>query len=806
VRIVITAEELRKTLTVKGVRNIRRGIETKDDAERGMYRPEVKIGLERARLLTESYKTTEGEPMIIRRAKALEHILQNMTIYIQDHECIVGNYAESPDDIFMPIDMTWRSFRRAVIEEDGQSLLNDEGKVELEELCKYWDGKSVRDIQVEAFAGCEQLEKYWKYEGTFLWSHWYGLGVPDYEKLLKIGLNGIIAQAEARLEEIRHSIPYDYFEQKNFLESAIRSMKAVITWAHRYADTARELASTEKNPERKQHLDAIGVTCDWVPGNAPRTFQEALQSFYFIHLVTRQIEFASTGIGVRFDKCLGPFYKSDIEKGIITREDALDLLKRLWIKFEEQGFAYSQTLSGIYGGVQTLSAMNIGGVDEKGNDITNDVTYLVLDTAQEMRTLQPSITLRIHKGTPTELLRRATDVIATGVGYPSLFNDEVLIPLLQRWGNSLDEARDYALAGCVYIEIPGKNGHRRMAGYFNLAKCLWWALHQGIDPETGEQYGAATQDPASFTSIEDVMNAFLEQVAFFTEKMLQIEEVCRSVYEDYLPLPFLSAVTRGCVERGRDLGRFKEPDDGIANYAVAAGQANVADSLAAIKKFVFDNKEMSMRELIEILDKDWEGNEVLRQRMLTQVPKFGNNEEYVDTICNNIHIKIEEIIEKIADRHGAHYHWDGSVVSTGYSLGADTPATPDGRKCGDELADSSLSPMIGRDSKGPTAVLASCAKIDSLKGYNQLLNQRFLPQFLIGENREVFVNYLKSWRDLGVPHIQFNVVDSATLRDAQKHPEKYTNLVVRVAGYSAYFIDLSKGLQDSIISRTEQGF
>jgi pyruvate-formate lyase len=268
----------------------------------------------------------------------------------------------------------------------------------------------------------------------------------------------------------------------------------------------------------------------------------------------------------------------------------------------------------------------------------------------------------------------------------------------------------------------------------------------------------------------------------------------------------MSAVTKGCIERGKDLGRFKETNDGIANYAVAAGQANVADSLAAIKKFVFDNKEISMQAFIEIMDKNWEGNEFLRQRMLTKAPKFGNDDDYVDAICNDIHCKIEEIIEEIADKYGARYHWDGSVVSTGYSLGADTPATPDGRKNGDELADSSLSPMIGRDIKGPTAVLASCAKIDPLKSYNQLLNQRFLPQFLTGENREIFVNYLKSWRDLGVPHIQFNVVDSATLRDAQKHPEKYANLVVRVAGYSAYFVDLSKGLQDSIISRTEQKF
>ncbi|MDD5127361.1 MAG: pyruvate formate lyase family protein [Dehalococcoidales bacterium] len=802
---MISVEELKKATTVKGVRNVRRGLNIKDESNRGMYRPDNRMGLERERLLVETYKKTEGEPMVLRRAKALKNILENMTVYIRGHERIVGNYSETPNDVFIPLDLTWRSFRRMIIEGEAQTLLDDKGKAELNELCKYWDGKSTRDIQVKTFKGCEQLEKYWQYDGTYMWSHFYENGTLDYEKLFQVGLNGVIKQCQDRLMEINKTIPFDYMEQKNLLEAVIITCQAAINWGHRFADKARELAAQEKDPERKKHLEQIAVTCDWVPGNPPRSFQEALQSFWFCHIISKQIEFPSTGIGLRIDKLGGPFYVADIKAGRTTKEDTLDLLRRFWMKFEEQGFAFTPSISGIYAGVQTLSSMTIGGLDKDGKDITNDVTYLILDTAEAMHTVQPSLSLRVHKGTPKKLLERATDVVATGIGYPSFFNDESLIPLLQRWGCSLEEARDYTFTGCVYIDIPGKNAHRRSAGYFNMARTLWWALHRGVNPETGEQYGARTPDPATFKSVEDVMQAFLTQVDFFINKMLQVENVTKSVYETYMPRPFKAALTRGCVEQGKDIGGFKDPNDGISNFCISGGQTNVADSLSAIKKFVFEDKEVTLPELIKIMDKNWEGHEELRQRILTRSPKFGNGDEYVDSICNEVHCRTEAIIEKITDKYGARYHWDGSVVSLGYSFGVDTAATPDGRKAGEPLSDGSLSPMVGRDMKGPSGVLASCAKVDTLHSYNQLLNQRFMPQFLKEGNKEKFVSYLRTWHDMGIPHIQFNVVSSANLRDAQKHPEKYTDLIVRVAGYSAYFNDLSKGLQDNIIERTEQG-
>lgn len=797
-------KELKKKVILKGVRNVRRGYE-KDEGDRGMYRPQVKLGLERARLLTQSYKMTEGEPMVLRRAKALAYILDNMTIYIQDHERIVGNYAASPSELHIPIEMNWRAFQKAVTEGDAQDLLDGKGKAELDSICSYWNGRSLRDIQQKAFEGCEQLEKYWEYEGTILWTHWYELGIPNYEKLLKKGLSGVIAEAEAKLEEIREAIPFNYVEQKEFLEAVIITLKATIRFAHRFAELARELAVKESDPKRKTQLEEVAVACEWVPENPARTFQEAIQSFWFIHLITRQIEFTTMGIGIRFDLLIGPYYEKDIEEARITKEDALDIMERLWLNFEGFGVAYSQLFSGVYGGVMSLSAMNIGGVDKEGRDVTNDLTYLVLDTAEIMQTMQPSITMRVHKGTPRELLSRATDVIGTGIGYPSLFNDEALIPLFQRWGVPLEDARDYSLTGCAYVEIPGKCMVRRAGVYLMVAKCLWWALHQGVNPKTGEQYGARTPDPTSFTCIEDVINAYLEQVKFFVDKGLKCEHVARQVYKEYMPRPFTSALVDDCIERGQDFRKF-EYAHGIANGCLIIGPANAADSLATIKRLVFDDKKMSMRELIDAIDKNWEGYEELHQLILTKVPKYGNDDDYVDMLAKEIHERTEAAVEEFKDEFGDSWHLDGSGVSATYSLGFDTPATPDGRKDGDPFCDSSLAPMMGRDTKGPTSVLASCAKIDAVKCYNQLLNQKFLPQFLRGENKQIFIGYIESWRDLGIPHIQFNVVDRATLLDAQVHPENHQDLIVRVAGYSAYFVDLSKGLQDSIIARAEQTF
>jgi len=791
-------QELRSRFVNKAVRNVQRGY-SEDNKTRGIFHPEVKLDLQRSRLMTESFKQTDGEAMVLRRAKALAHVLNHMDIFIREWELIVGYQTSEPEGLYHPIDMNWRSVLRLVNSEAGNTLLDEAGRKELAEICEYWKGKSMSDRQQEMFTG--DLGKYWKYEGTYLWTHWSELGIPDYEGLFKEGLSGRIKRAEERLAEIDRTVPLDYIDQKEFLQSVIIVLKSVINYATRYAELAKKMAGGEKDPERKKQLEEIAATCSRAPANPPRTFKEAVQFFFFVHLI-RYLEYSTLGIGLRLDYILGPYYEKDLKEGRITREGALETLQLLWIKFLELGLVYSPLVTSVYGGVASLQAITLGGTDKLGRDVTNELTYLALETAKTMRTIEPNIALRVHRNSPDELLSAATDVIRTGIGYPSLFNDEALIPLLEKWDVPTEDAKSYAVSGCVYMEIPGKNITRRVVGYFVLPKCLWWALHQGVDPKTGEQWGARTPDPATFTSWEDVLDAYLEQVKFFTTKIMQVENTCRDLYMKYCPKPFYSAIVEGCIEQGKECKQWVYPSM-IHDFIMVIGGTNVADAVTGIRKVVFDDKRVSLPELIAIMDRNWEGRADIHQACIN-APKYGNDDDYADFIACAVQHGSEAAMETVKDRFGYSVRGDGSAVSATYGLAADTPATPDGRLDGAPFADSTLSPQPGYDSKGPTAVLNSSAKIDTLQTFNHLLNQKFLPQYLDDEMKPVFLSYLKTWRDKKIPHIQFNVVDKKTLIDAQQYPDEYRDLIVRVAGFSAYFADLSRGLQDHIIARTEQ--
>lgn len=428
-------------------------------------------------------------------------------------------------------------------------------------------------------------------------------------------------------------------------------------------------------------------------------------------------------------------------------------------------------MTSIYGGVASLQAVTIGGTDGQGRDVTNELSYLVLDTAKAMRTIEPSIALRVHEGTPDDLLSSAIDVISTGTGYPSLFNDDVIIPLLHKWGVPREDALKYAVSGCVYMEIPGKNISRRVIGYFVLAKCLWWALHQGVNLQTGEQWGAPTPDPATFTSWQDVLEAYLEQVKFFTTKLVQLENTCRELYAKYLPRPFYSAILEGCIEQGKERTRWVYPSM-VHDMVVVIGTTNVADALTAIRKVVFEDRLVTLPELIAILDRNWAGREDIRQACL-RAPKYGNDDDYADFIAREVHHRTEAVMETVKDRFGFSVRGDGSAVSATYGLGADTPATPDGRFDGDPFADSTLAPLPGMDKKGPTAVLNSCAKIDTLQTYNHLLNQKFLPECLTGDMKPVF--HLDP-----AEHRRTTGVDNKLILDNLERAAKMTAIWLRV--------------------------
>ena len=793
----LTPENLRKQFVSRAIRNIKRGY-ADDESGRGMFRSEIRLDLQRSRLMTESYKATEGEAMVLRRAKALANILNKMGIFIRDYERIVGYQTAEPNGIFHPIEQNWKSPQRLANSPAGKTLLDDAGRKELDELCKYWKGKSISDRHQAVLP--EDLKKYWTYEGTFLWSQLSELGIPNYEKLFNLGLQGLINEIREKMARLDQKIPADYVEQKDFLTASIISLEAVINFAKRYAVLAKESAVRQKNATRKKILEEIAETCAWVPANPPRTFIEAIQFFYFIHLV-RYLEYSTLGIGVRIDYLFGPYYEKDLKEGKITKEETLGILQLLWIKLNELGLVYSPTVSSVYSGVASLQAVTIGGTDEKGRDVTNDLTYLTMEAAKSLKIIEPSIALRVHEGTPDEVYSRATDVIKTGIGYPSLFNDEALIPLYERWGVPKNEAKQYAVSGCVYIEIPGKNVVRRSVGYFVLPKCLWWALHQGVNPKTGEQHGAKTPDPATFKSWEDVLEAYAEQVKFFTSKIETLERINNELLTQYAPRPFYSALLDGCIEQGKDCRRWVY-NSLLHHFSQVIGGTNVADAITAIKKIVFEDRKVTLPELITIMDKNWAGREDVRLACLN-APKFGNDDDYADEIARIVQTRGEAAMEEVKDRVGHSHRGDGSAVSATYGLAADTPATPDGRFDREPFADSTLAPAPGRDKKGPTAVLKSCSKISTVNTFNHLLNQKFLPKFLEDDLKPAFLSYLKTWKKLKVPHIQFNVVDRETLLKAKAQPERYSDLIVRVAGFSAYFVDLSSGLQDHIIARTE---
>lgn len=530
-----------------------------------------------------------------------------------------------------------------------------------------------------------------------------------------------------------------------------------------------------------------------------------MQAWFFIHLVVNYMETMNQGSGCRFDSLMFPYYQRDVAAGRLAPAEAQELLEFLWLKINDGAVVSSPEYLAPSQGSIRLFAFTIGGVRPEGGDATNELSFLIINASMEIKTLEPLLVLRYHPGLSEELVLKAIDCIGTGVGYPALFNDTAIVPWLTNRGIPVEEARKYGITACVELTLQGKAFFTTKSpsiGFLNLAKCFELALYQGKDALYGRQLGCATPDPATFQNIEDFMQAYLKQVNFISGKMAQIARIAEVVQQKYRQHPFTSALIDGCIENARSaMDEFY----GQLGFITTCGPVNVADSLAAIKKFVFEDRRVTVPEMLEILKNDWEGQESLRQEFINKAPKFGNDDDEVDLIARDVFHKSQEEVRKHTDIHGCPFSLDGSVAGVYGLWGLKTGATPDGRRSKETLADGNGSPMAGRDKTGPTAVLNSLGKI-SPPSWPMLVNQRFLPQFLEGENKRAFAQYLKTYGDLGIWHIQFNVVDNTTLRDAQLNPPKYSDLIVRVAGYSAYFVDLNKALQEQIINRNTQSF
>ncbi|MBW1984295.1 MAG: formate C-acetyltransferase/glycerol dehydratase family glycyl radical enzyme, partial [Deltaproteobacteria bacterium] len=511
------------------------------------------------------------------------------------------------------------------------------------------------------------------------------------------------------------------------------------------------------------------------------------------------------GLGDRFDQIMQPVYAREKEKGTITPEKAQELVEYLFLKMNEFGELVPPAMGmGAGGGfVVTTRLLTIGGMTPDGEDATNEMSSVTLAARTSLSLIQPTVAIRLHKNTPDTFLYEITDSIRKQPGVFSLFNDEMMIPFLANIGVSTRDARNYSKEGCMRWNIPGKSvSQRALGGMFSLPKCLEYALNCGIDPSSGKKMGASTPDPLSFKSINDVMEAYLAQLKFFVEKCVTINNVVEVLDQEYLPQPFLSALIDECIERGEDCRTYKYIPNSIIQ---PTGQITAINSLAAMKKLIFEEKKVTMQQLLDALKNNWEGEEVLRQKFI-HAPKFGNDDDYADSIAQEFYSRTTEVVRSFKDIYGGFFREDGTGGST-YFLGSLlTGATPDGRKAEDLFNDGTISPTPNTDVKGPTAVLNSVAKINHTTGSTNCLNQKFLPQFLDGDNKANFVAYLKTFVDLGIHHTQFNIINREMLLEAQQNPEKYSTLIIRVAGYNAYFTDLNPSLQSQIISRTEQTF
>ncbi len=769
-------------------------------------RPGMKwvLEIERARLLTESYKKTEGFPMVIRRAMGISHILENMTLFIRPEELIVGNYACSLDAVLHYPEYAYKWIERDT-EKGGvyEAMLTDEERKELKEINSYWKNSAVHNL-LRGYLSKELLST------TYVLN--YDVGTPNYEKVLKTGLKGFIKEAVEKKKSLETEFSEnslnasDYIRKRNFLDAVIIVLTGACTWGKRYADLARKTAEKETDQKRKEELLLIAQNCTNVPENPAETFFEAMQSYWLIHLIANQIELPTMGDGIRLDVCMGPFYEKDIAEKRITRENALELVESMYVKSQEMGYLQPPIWSGLGPGALGFQTLTIGGVDARGKDVTNDLSFIVLEAMQNIRTVTPPLALRWHENIPEELVDKTIECLASGMPQPGIFNDSVNIKRMVDFGVPLEDARGYSIQSCMIPTIPGKNLVHRgsWANWLPAPLCLTAAL--GLDVLPGywrEPLGEKMSNPENIGSMEELMDAAIKNCAIMMRTLTAISNIADGLFAEYVPRPFMSALLDGSIERAQDL-RDWNYEHGYREVTIC-GLNNLADSLAAVKKVVFDDKKATMGELIKALKSNWVGFEDLH-KMCLDAPKFGNDDDYADLISCELAERIAEEAGKIKTYLGKPLYVDGTVATSFWLHGTTCPATPDGRKKGETFHDGSISPMDGRDKKGPTAVLRSVSKVDPLKTWNHLFNQSFAPLFLKGTNSRIFSNYLKTAAGLGIHHVQFSTVDKEILLDAQENPDMHASILVRVCGYSSYFVDLNKGMQDQIVYRTSQEF
>jgi formate C-acetyltransferase len=769
---------------------------------------EVKVSVERAKLITEFYKSemTVGKSIPVQRALAFKYLMERVSLPLEEEQLIVGIRGKGSKKVPTYPEICVHSLQDLELLDSRKNMPYRVDKETRElyknEILPYWNGRSIRDMVFN------NLPQEWKdaYEAG-IFTEFMEQRAPGHtaggERIFKMGILDIKEEIKKKMEELDPSDP-EYYDKIEELNAMGIVADAILVYATRYAEKLERMAEEEVDTRRKEELKQMAEICRWVPAHAPRTFWEALQHYWFVHIgITYETNPWDSFTPGRLDQHLYPFYKRDIEGGRLTRERAKELLEAFWIKFNNQpvvpkvGVTLEESFT-----YNDFSKINVGGLKEDGTDAVNQLSYLILEVLDEMRTMQPNTAVLISNKNPDRFIIKALEVVAPGFGEPPLFNfDDALIKML-RQGKTLEDARKCGVSGCVETGAFGKEAYI-LTGYLNLPKILEITLNNGVDPRTGKKIGIETGDPRKFTTLEEIFGAFIRQLKHFISIKIKGNDIIEAIYAKYLPVPFLSLWIEDCVKNAKDYNAGGARYN--TSYIQVVGLGTLTDCLASLKYNVFENKVFTMDDVLDALSKNYGGYEIMKQTFLNKTPKYGNDDDYVDEIAKRIVDVVVEIIESHPSTPIRKASRQAYFLPTTVHIyfGKVTGATPDGRKAGEPLSEG-ISPVQGMDRKGIAAIFKSVTKIDWDKTGGALLNQKLTPDLLVDEeNIRKLAQLIRTFFISGGHHVQFNVLSAELLKEAQTRPQDFQDLMVRVAGYSDYFVNLPKGLQDEIIARTE---
>lgn len=771
-------------------------------------RPSVSI--ERAVLLTDFYRENFGkyaQPVL--RAKAYHHLCANKTVYIGDEELIVGERGHEPKAAPTYPEIICHSVGDLRILDcramTSYRIATEDIETYEREVIPFWQGRSLRDRIFDLLP-----EEWHRAFSAGIFTEFMEQRAPGHtvgdDKIFRKGLLDFKAEIAAAIEHLDLCSDSEAGAKREQLEAMDIAADATILLAERHAAKAEEMAAGETDQKRRAELERIAEVCRRVPAHAPRNYWEALQTYWFAHLavITELNGWDAYNPG-HLDQHLQPFFETGLAEGSLNRDSAKELLECLWVKFNNHPAPPKVGVTAEESGTYTdFANINIGGVRADGSDAVNDVSYLLLEVIDEMHLLQPSNNIQLSRKNPDRFLQAALEVIRKGYGFPSLFNSDAVVEELVRQGKAVEDAREGGTSGCVEAGAFGKEAFI-LTGYFNLPKMLELALHDGFDPRTGAQLGPRTGHPAGFSSFDDIFEAWRAQVRHFIDIKYRGNLIFERMFADWAQAPFLSILTDDCISKGRDYNAGGARYN--TSYIQGVGIGSLTDSLSALKHHVFDDGSLTMQALIEAVDGDFEGREALRQRLLNKTPRYGNDDDRADDIMVRCFEAFHETVDGRPNLRGGEYHINMLPTTCHVYFGAVMGAMPDGRRAGVPLSEG-ISPVQGADRQGPTAVFRSAAKMDHLKTGGTLLNMKFSPRLLEGETGiDMLSSLVRGYFGMDSHHVQFNVVTAETLRDAQADPASHRDLIVRVAGYSDYFCDISRELQDEIIARTEhEGF